>query len=110
MMLEATFHGENERILDAPWHEMQHVAQRATNGLERSTSTIPLNAWGGESGSDLGRAFGFSFFISFPFIFHVLFYFRRKYSPCAIERYTDGIAVSNPKHSLVPMPGARACV
>lgn len=75
MMLEATFHGEKERILDAPWHEMQHVAQRATNGLERSTSTIPLNASGGESGSDLGRAFGFLFFISFPFIFHVLFYF-----------------------------------
>lgn len=110
MMLEATFHGEKERILDAPWHEMQHVAQRATNGLERSTSTIPLNASGGESGSDLGRAFGFLFFYFFPFYISCLVLFRRKFSPCAIERYTDGIAVSNPKHSLVPMPGARACV
>lgn len=39
------------------------MAQRAMDSLERSTSTIPLNASGGESGSDLGHAFGFPFFL-----------------------------------------------
>lgn len=63
------------------------VAQRATDSLERSTSTIPLNASGGESGSDLGRTFGFPlFFFSFLFIFSCLVLFGRKYSSLRLSR------------------------
>lgn len=51
----------------------------------------------------------FSFYSFLFFIFSCLVLFRRTYSPCAVERYTDGAAVSNPKHSLVPPPGERAC-
>lgn len=56
----------------------------------------------------------FPFFSSFLFLsflyFHVLFYFDKRTLRGAVERYTDGATVSDSKHNLVPLPGARACV
>lgn len=85
---------------------MQHHAR--LDGLGRSTSTIPLNASDGESGSDLGRAFGFSFFSCLLF-FHVLFYFDENILRALVGDGTDGVAVSNGTHSLgTPLSRARA--
>lgn len=99
MMLEATFHGENERILDAPWHNARRTA------LNDRRSTIPLNASGGESGSDLGHAFGFPFFSFLFFLyFHVLFYFDESTLRCACrEIYQRGKCVR-----FQTQPGASA--
>jgi hypothetical protein len=67
------------------WDAARNTTRARTDSLGRSTSTISLNASDGESGSDLGRAFGFFFFFT-PFTFSCLVPFRRKYSPCVVGR------------------------
>lgn len=109
-------HGGHDEVLDAPWHGMHgphfvHVnPRRATHGLERSTSTIPLNASDGESGSDLGRAFGFSFFLLlFSFYYFMSCSISTKiFSVRCWELKSDGVAV----FTWTTQPGApvKVCV
>jgi hypothetical protein len=80
MILEATFHGEIERILDAPWHEVRqwHNARRTTLN-DRRAQYLSMHRAGSRVLWDAHS--DFPFFFSFLFIFSCLVLFRRKYSP-----------------------------
>lgn len=86
MMLEATLHGENERILDAPWHEVQQWRNARRTALnDRRARYLSMHRAGSrvltwDAHSD------FPFFFSFLFIFSCLVLFRRKYSSLRLSR------------------------
>lgn len=109
MMLEATFHGENERILDAPWHEVQQwrIARRTALNDRRARYLSMHRAGSRVLTWDAHSDFPFSFY--FLFYFHVLFYFDENTLRCAVQRSTKGANVSDSKHSLEPLPRVRAC-
>lgn len=80
MMLEATDHGENERILDAPWHNARWTALNGRRARYLSMHRAGSRVLTWDTHSD------FPFFFSLLFIFSCLVLFRRKYSPLRLSR------------------------
>lgn len=111
MMLEATFHGENERILDAPWHQVQQWRNARRTALnDRRARYLSMHRAG-------SRVLTWDAHSDFPFFLFFSFYI---FMSCSTWTNILFVALSGdlplgpmcqiPKHSLEPLPRVPACV